>query len=183
MKNEQIKKKISFKQMIKISLFSFGMFIKANKASGILCFIFEILARIVGVVDFLIIAKIIDVVVKILQNNSSIELVVPYLIFLVGFNFIASCIRRTRNYYRNKSSQYFSFYSDVFLYEYYKTLGVPVMEDPDKNNIITRGMNEIGQLPNLFFTFVGVIADVINVVIAGIAIFYFMPKLLLVAII
>jgi len=64
------------------------------------------------------------------------------------------------------------------LYEYYKTLGVPVMEDPDKNNIINRGMTEISQLPNLFFVFVGVIADAINVIITGIAIFYFMPKLL-----
>lgn len=55
------------------------------------------------------------------------------------------------------------------------------MEDPDQNNAIIRGMNEVGQLPNLFFTFVSVIADMINVVIAGISIFYFMPKLLLVA--
>lgn len=96
MENEQINKKISFKQMIKISLFSFKMYMKANKMAGILYFIFEILARLSGMVDFLIIAKIIDVVVKILQNNTSIELVVPYLLFLVSFNFAASLIRRIR---------------------------------------------------------------------------------------
>lgn len=55
------------------------------------------------------------------------------------------------------------------------------MEDPDKNNVIHRGMREISQLPSLFYSFVSVIADVINVIISGIAIFYFMPKLLLVA--
>lgn len=96
MENTQINKKISFKQMLKLSLFSFKIFIRADKISGILFFIFEILSRIVGMVDFLIIAKIIDVVVKILQNNSSLETVVPYLIFLVSFNFVASLIKRIR---------------------------------------------------------------------------------------
>jgi hypothetical protein len=75
-------------------------------------------------------------------------------------------------------SQYFYYYSDIFLYEYYKILGVPVMEDPEKNNIIHRGMNEVTQLPSLFFTFIDLIADVVNVIITGIAIFYFLPKLL-----
>ena len=75
-------------------------------------------------------------------------------------------------------NQYFYFYADVFLFEYYKTLGVPVMEDPNKNNVIHRGMNEIQQLPNLFFSFIVLVANIVNVIISGIAIFYFMPALL-----
>lgn len=55
------------------------------------------------------------------------------------------------------------------------------MEDPDKNNVINRGMREMSQLPNLFYTFVNVIAEIINVIISGIIIFHFMSKLLLVA--
>lgn len=52
------------------------------------------------------------------------------------------------------------------------------MEDPNKNNVIHRGMNEIQQLPNLFFSLVYLIANIANVIISGIAIFYFMPILL-----
>jgi|GEM_PF-5724000 hypothetical protein len=77
-------------------------------------------------------------------------------------------------------SQLFYYKSEVFLYEHYKNLGVPVMEDPDKNNLINRGMSEIHQIPALFFNFVATIADFINIIITGLAIFYFMPQMLLV---
>lgn len=75
-------------------------------------------------------------------------------------------------------SQFFYYQADIFLYEYYRTLGVPVMEDPNKNNVIHRGMNEIQQLPSLFFSFIYLMANIANVIISGVAIFYFMPALL-----
>ncbi|MFA5230704.1 MAG: hypothetical protein WC422_05110 [Candidatus Paceibacterota bacterium] len=77
-------------------------------------------------------------------------------------------------------SQLFYYKSEIFSYEHYKNLGVPVMEDPDKNNVINRGMIEIHQIPNLFFDFMTVVADFINVIISGMAIFYFMPNVLLI---
>lgn len=178
MEETQNNKKISFKQLIKISLFAFKMYIKPDKLSGVILFILEILTKISGMVDFFIIAKIIDVVAKVLQLNGSIQIVIPYLTFLVIFNFCVSLLARTKWYLRNKMNQYFYLYADVFLFEYYKTLGVPVMEDPNKNNVIHRGMNEIQQLPNLFFSFVALVANIVNVIISGIAIFYFMPVLL-----
>ncbi len=54
------------------------------------------------------------------------------------------------------------------------------MEDPDKNNVINRGMSEIHQVSNLFNEIVTVVADFINVIISGVAIFYFMPNVLLI---
>jgi ABC-type multidrug transport system fused ATPase/permease subunit len=72
------------------------MYIKPDKTSGILLFIVAIIARLTAMVDFLIIAKIIDIVVKILQNHSTIESVIPYLVFLACFNFISSLLARVR---------------------------------------------------------------------------------------
>lgn len=89
-------KKISFKQMLKISLFAFKMYIKPDKVSGVFLFLLEIIIRLSGMVDFLIIAKIIDVVVNILQSQGSIEKTIPYLLFLAIFNFIVSLLGRTR---------------------------------------------------------------------------------------
>mgnify|MGYP003805839959 CR=1 FL=1 len=77
-------------------------------------------------------------------------------------------------------SQLFYYQAEIFLYEHYKNLGVPVMEDPDKNNVINRGMSEIHQVSNLFNEIVTVVADFINVIISGVAIFYFMPNVLLI---
>ncbi len=174
------KKKISFKHMIKISFFAFKMYIKPDKVSGIFLFIFQILLRLTAMVDFLIIAKIINVVVEILQKQGKISEVVPYVLILVGFSFVSSTISLVRWYLQIKMSQLFYYKSEVFLYEHYKNLGVPVMEDPDKNNLINRGMSEIHQIPALFFNFVATIADFINIIITGLAIFYFMPQMLLV---
>lgn len=166
--------------MIKISFFAFKMYIKPDKVSGIFLFIFQILLRLTAMVDFLIIAKIINVVVEILQKQGKISEVVPYVLILVGFSFVSSTISLVRWYLQIKMSQLFYYKSEVFLYEHYKNLGVPVMEDPDKNNLINRGMSEIHQIPALFFNFVATIADFINIIITGLAIFYFMPQMLLV---
>ena len=96
MEETQTTKKISFKQMWKISMFAFRMFIKPDKISGVFLFIIAILSRLTGMVDFLIIAKIIDIVVKILSDKGSINAVIPYLVFLVIFNFFASLLSRIR---------------------------------------------------------------------------------------
>ncbi|HRZ29649.1 MAG TPA: hypothetical protein P5052_02735 [Candidatus Paceibacterota bacterium] len=90
------KKKISFKHMIKISFFAFKMYIKPDKVSGIFLFIFQILLRLTAMVDFLIIAKIINVVVEILQKQGKISEVVPYVLILVGFSFVSSTISLVR---------------------------------------------------------------------------------------
>lgn len=96
MEETSINKKISFKQMLKISWFAFKMYIKPDKKAGVFLFIIEILIRLSGMVDFLIIAKIIDVVVNILQHQGSVQKTIPYLIFLVAFNFIVSLFSRIR---------------------------------------------------------------------------------------
>ena len=96
MEETQTNKKISFKQLIKISLFAFKMYIKPDKLSGVVLFILELLTKISGMVDFFIIAKIIDVVAKVLQSNGSIQMVIPYLTFLVIFNFCVSLLARTK---------------------------------------------------------------------------------------
>jgi len=59
-------------------------------------------------------------------------------------------------------------------------LGVPVMEDPEKNNVINRGKKEMHQLSSLFFIIIDIVADIVNIIITGITIFYFMPKIVLV---
>ncbi len=177
---EYVDKKISFKQMLKISWFAFKMYIKPDRVSGVFLFIFQVLIRLTAMVDFLIIAKIINVVVEILQKQGNITDVVPYVLMLAGFSFISAVISLIRWYLTNKMSQLFYYQAEIFLYEHYKNLGVPVMEDPDKNNVINRGMSEIHQVSNLFNEIVTVVADFINVIISGVAIFYFMPNVLLI---
>ncbi|MFA5230705.1 MAG: hypothetical protein WC422_05115 [Candidatus Paceibacterota bacterium] len=93
---EHIDKKISFKQMLKISWFAFKMYIKPDKVSGIFLFIFQVLIRLTAMVDFLIIAKIINVVVEILQENGDIADVIPYVLVLVGFSFVSAMISLVR---------------------------------------------------------------------------------------
>ena len=183
MDDTSVKKKISFRQMLKVSLFAFRMYVKPDKVSGIFLFIFQILLRLTAMVDFLIIAKIINVVVETLQKQGDIKDVIPYVLILAGFSFVSSTISLIRWYLSNRMSQLFYYKSDLFLYEHYKDLGVPVMEDPDKNNLINRGMSEKQTIPGLFHEFVTVIADFINVIISGVAIFYFMPKVLWVMIV
>lgn len=180
MEEKQIDKKISFKQLIRISWFSFKLYIKPDKFSGIFLFILSIFSRLTAMIDFLIIAKIIDVVVEILKTKGDVSAVVPYFIVLVGFNFIAGLVNRSRWYFSNKVSRYFNFYSDIYIHEYYKTLGVPVMEDPEKNNVINRSKKEMHQLSSLFFIIIDIVADIVNIIITGITIFYFMPKIVLV---
>jgi len=96
MEEKQIDKKISFKQLIRISWFSFKLYIKPDKFSGIFLFLLSIFSRLTAMIDFLIIAKIIDVVVEILKTKGDVSAVVPYFIVLVGFNFIAGLVNRSR---------------------------------------------------------------------------------------
>ncbi len=162
--------------MLKISWFAFKLYIKPDKITGILLFILEIIDRAKGMVSFVIVAKIIDVVVDILQKGQSVDLVLPYLIVLVGWNAFSGLISLNRWYLRNKMSQKFYWLADILIFEHYKTLGVPVLEDPEKNNAINRGKSEIFRVGDLFYQFIYFVAGVVNVVISGIAVFYFLPK-------
>lgn len=54
---------------------------------------------------------------------------------------------------------------------------MPILEDPENNNIINRGKNEIGQISNLFYQFVYFVAELINAVVAGVAVFLLLPSL------
>jgi hypothetical protein len=68
-------------------------------------------------------------------------------------------------------------FSDIIIFDHFKTLGVPILEDPENNNIINRGKNEIGQISNLFYQFVYFVAELINAVVAGVAVFLLLPSL------
>jgi len=96
MDDTSVKKKISFRQMLKVSLFAFRMYVKPDKVSGIFLFIFQILLRLTAMVDFLIIAKIINVVVETLQKQGDIKDVIPYVLILAGFSFVSSTISLIR---------------------------------------------------------------------------------------
>lgn len=177
MEEKQINKKISFKQLIRISWFSFKLYIKPDKFSGIFLFILAVLVQLAGITNVFIVAKIIDVVVKVLNEKGDVASVIPFFVLLVVFNFVVSMLNSTRWHFSNRMSMTFTFYSKVYIYEHYKTLGVPTMEDPDDNNTINRGQEEVSQVPVFFFKIVDIVADVFNVIISGIAIFYFMPKI------
>ncbi len=72
------------------------MYIKPDRVSGVFLFIFQVLIRLTAMVDFLIIAKIINVVVEILQKQGNITDVVPYVLMLAGFSFISAVISLIR---------------------------------------------------------------------------------------
>jgi diacylglycerol kinase len=82
-------KKITFKRFINICSFIFQIFIKPDPINGILLFISETIVRITGIINTFIIAKIIDVVVNTIQNNGTVQAVIPYIIVLVSFDFLA----------------------------------------------------------------------------------------------
>ena len=68
-------------------------------------------------------------------------------------------------------------FSDIIIFDHFKTLGVPILEDPENNNVIIRGKNEIGQISSLFYQFVYFVAELINAVVAGVAVFLLLPSL------
>ncbi len=57
---------------------------------------------------------------------------------------------------------------------------MPILEDPENNNIINRGRNEIQQVGSLFNQFVYFISALINAIVAGVTVFMFLPKVVIV---
>jgi len=176
-------KKISFKRFLNICGFSFKIYIQPDPINGILLFGSETIVRITGIVNTFIIAKIIDIVVNTIQKNGTVQAVIPYILLLTAFDFLSKFLSGARWYFRAKSERKFWYYSDIIIHDHYKTLGVPVLEDPDKNNITHRGMQEINQASTLFFTILDAFVALTNVIISGITIMYFLPSLVYVIII
>jgi hypothetical protein len=55
------------------------MFIKPSPIEGILVLILEIFGSISGVINIFLVAKVIDVVTKIISRKESIEAAIPYI--------------------------------------------------------------------------------------------------------
>ena len=89
-------KKISFKRFLNICSFSFKIYIKPDPLNGILLFISETIVRITGIVNTFIIAKIIDVVVNTIQKNGTVQAVIPYILLLASFDFLAKFLSGAR---------------------------------------------------------------------------------------
>jgi hypothetical protein len=49
------------------------------------------------------------------------------------------------------------------------------MEDPDKNNVIHRGQQEIMQIQTLFYSLLGLVGNIVSLLISGFIIFKLMP--------
>lgn len=170
-------KKISFRRMLEISWFAFKLYIKPDKVTGVMLFIVQIVWRTKAMVNFLIVAKIINQASVILQGGQNVDSLVMPLIVLVLFNFFSASINIAEWYLNTKMWQKFNLFSDIIIFDHFKTLGVPILEDPENNNIINRGKNEIGQISNLFYQFVYFVSELINAVVAGVAVFLLLPSL------
>lgn len=95
-------KKISFRRMLEISWFAFKLYIKPDKVTGVMLFIVQIIWRTKAMINFLIVAKIINQASVILQGGQNVDSLVMPLIVLVLFNFFSASINIAEWYLNTK---------------------------------------------------------------------------------
>ncbi len=180
MKSDNIIKKMTIKEFITISKWTFVLLFQISKPATIFYLIFNILDKLSPVFNAIIFAKALDKVVLILSSDSpNFSSIIPYLSLMIGFMLLNTLF----SYFRTISGDY-TFHKSKpvlnrVLYLKLKDLGIQNLENPEVNNQIIRVKETIGTIRDHVDNVVLLLSNIVNIITSAIVVFTLVPWLII----
>ncbi len=179
-KENETSKKMTFKEFVVLSKWTFKLLFQVSKPATILYLIFNILDKLSPVFNAIIFAKALDKIVTLLStNNANFLDIIPFLVVMIVFmllNTVFSYLRTiTGDYTFHKSKPILN----RILYTKLKDLGIQNLEEPEVNNKIIRVKDTIGTIRDHLDNVVVLISNIINILTSAFVVFTLVPWLVI----
>ena len=172
--NSESHKDLKAKEALGIIRWAYSLLYKLEPKLTVVTTLTAIIRGIQGIGMTYIITRIMDMLVKSVQDpQAQISDIFPYLGTLLFFNIIVSIL----GYFDFTSNREFStkidYKTEIILAEQLTKLGISVLEDPDVNNKIFRARSSIHTLENYYKQSIRVLVYLIGFIVSlGIILFY-----------
>lgn len=169
--------KLGFKRLITIAIWTFKLFFRISPIRTTVLLTFSILKELRNIFYTYIFAKILDEIIKNIQNGTSdIKSLYPYFVVIVIYMLLfEALIPSIYSYARRTLNQIFRRSIDRIMYQKLNTLGVQTLEDPETINLIKRVNNWTTVPLEVLSESVIFISNFVVVIVAAAIIFQFLP--------
>ncbi|KKQ10939.1 MAG: hypothetical protein US24_C0049G0001, partial [candidate division WS6 bacterium GW2011_GWC2_36_7] len=170
------KSDITFKEYVKISLWSMQCSWQISKSATIIALITEILRSLRPLANTFITAKLIDKLLSFASGgDAQIVDLIPFLLILFGVNLFFSGVDELRNYASRTMRRLSSPFLNKMEYEKINYLGVQTLEFPDVANAKQKVNDWLGIVTDVGNSVVRIIASIAKVIVSGIIILKTIP--------
>ncbi len=178
MQKKTSENKLSIKEFVLISKWSFEISWKISKAGTIGRFISEIILGLDGFISIFIMSILLDRAIELVSSNSQeITSIIPILFILLLYTLFMSVMRRVQEFSRRMTRQFAFSKIEELRFEKLHSLGIQSLEDPEINNMLQNTKNWMWDIPDVSIGVIRIIAALVKSVLTGIVLINKIPIL------
>lgn len=178
MDKKEKSKKLTFKEFINISKWSFQVSWRISKTATIGRLVSEVLLGVDSFVSVYIMSKIIDKAISLIYfEGTDISDITPLLVILLIYSLMTMILKRIRRFSRRTMQLYRQSELERMRFEKLNELGVQALEDPEVNNMLQNAKSWIFNTPDVALGLMRILSALVKTVLTGIVLLNSIPVL------